>query len=358
MLQTIEVTKTSQKKTKPNHSELGFGKFFTDHMFTMDYSTDKGWHSPRITPYAPLTLEPSSMVFHYGQAVFEGLKAYRTADNRVQLFRPLKNVKRMNLSNERLSMPEIPEDLAMEALKNLIEIDKEWIPTEEGCSLYIRPFIIATDAFLGVRPSSTYKFMIILSPVGAYYNSGEQLQPVSIYVENEYVRAVRGGVGIAKTAGNYAGSLRAQTEAEKLGYDQVLWLDAIEKKYVEEVGSMNIFFKIGGKVYTPELSGSILDGITRTSVIELLEHWNIPVEQKRISVEEIFEASERGELEEIFGTGTAAVISPVGKLKWGERELTVGNGKVGQLSLDVYNTITGIQTGTVEDELNWTLKID
>jgi len=314
----ISIQKTQNPKNKPDQDNLGFGQIFTDHMFIMDYTEGKGWHDPRIVPYGPLSLEPSTMVFHYGQAVFEGLKAYKTEDGRILLFRPRKNMERINISNERVCIPKIDVDFAVEACKTLVSVDRDWIPEAEGTSLYIRPFIISTDPFLGVRPSWTYKFIIILSPVGAYYKEG--INPVKIYVESEYVRAVKGGTGYAKTPGNYAASLIAQVKAKELGYTQVLWLDGVEKKYIEEVGTMNVFFKINGEVITPSLDGSILAGITRESTIELLRASGIKVTERKITIEEIYNAHEAGTLEEAFGTGTAAVISPIGELSW--------NGKV------------------------------
>jgi len=285
----IKIEKTKFPKPKPNQDNLGFGQYFTDHMFIMNYTEGKGWHDPRIVPYGPIPFEPSTMVFHYGQAVFEGLKAYKTTDGRVLLFRPRKNMERINISNDRLCIPPVDPDFCVEALKTLVNIDKDWIPEAEGTSLYIRPFIIATDPYLGVRNSKTYMFMIILSPSGAYYPGG--INPVKIYVEPRYVRAVRGGTGYAKTPGNYAASLKAQDEAHNEGYVQVLWLDGVEKKYVEEVGSMNVFFKINGEVITPALEGSILPGITRASTIDLLNHWGVKVTERRLSIQELYEAS-------------------------------------------------------------------
>jgi len=355
MTQKISIQKTKNPKAKPDQTKLGFGQYFTDHMFIMDYSIEKGWHDPRIVPYGPLTLEPSTMIFHYGQAIFEGLKAYNFKDGRVFLFRPDMNMKRINKSNDRMSIPPIDEDFALEALKTLVSIDRDWIPTEPGTSLYIRPFIIATDPFLGVRPSYTYKFIIILSPSGAYYPTG--INPVKILIENEYVRAVRGGTGFAKTPGNYAASLKAQDIAHEKGYVQVLWLDGIERKYIEEVGSMNVFFKIGGEVITPSLDGSILPGITRDSVIHLLKHWGIKVTERKLSVQELYDAHASGKLEEAFGTGTAAVISPIGELNWNDNIITVSGGKIGELSQKLYDTITGIQNGILEDEFGWMVEV-
>ncbi|HZG17361.1 MAG TPA: branched-chain amino acid aminotransferase [Candidatus Bathyarchaeia archaeon] len=355
MSRQIKIEKTSSPKEKPDQQNLGFGIHFTDHMFIMEYETGKGWHNERIVPYAPLSLDPAAMVFHYGQAVFEGLKAYKAADGRVLLFRPQKNVQRMNISNDRLSMPPIDEELFLDALQQLVQVEKDWIPVEEGTSLYIRPFIIATEPFLGVRSADHYTFMIILSPVGAYYPEG--INPVKINVENKYVRAVSGGTGFAKTSGNYAASLKAQVEAKDKGYTQVLWLDGIEKKYIEEVGSMNVFFKINGEVITPALNGSILEGVTRNSTIELLKAWGVPVVEKRISMEELLEASNNGTLEEAFGTGTAAVISPIGELRWDDHVMVINQGVTGELSRKIFDTITGIQSGKIEDTFGWTVEV-
>ncbi len=325
-------------------------------MFMMNYDEGKGWHDPRIVPYAPLELDPSAMVFHYAQEVFEGLKAYKDKQGHVRLFRPDKNFTRLNVSNERLAIPQIDEELCLEGLKQLVELDRDWIPEQAGASLYIRPFIIATDPYLGVRPSESYLFLIICSPSGLYYPEG--LAPVKIYVEDSYVRAVRGGTGFTKTGGNYAGSIRAQVIAHEKGYSQVLWLDGVEQKYIEEVGSMNIFFKIDGEVVTPALNGSILSGITRMSTIELLKKWGIPVSEKRISIQEVADAYDAGKLEECFGTGTAAIISPVGELRWEDKVMHINNNQIGEVTQRIFNAITDIQTGDAEDEMNWVVKVD
>lgn len=352
----IRVEKTKNPKEIPGEDNpLTFGTIFTDHMFMMNYETGKGWFDPRIVPYQKLELEPSAMVFHYAQEMFEGLKAYRADDGRALLFRPDMNAKRANATNERLCIPQIPEEDFVQAIKELVKVDEAWIPTKEGTSLYVRPFIIATDEFLGVRPSDTYLFIIILSPVGAYYPEG--LNPVKIWIEDDYVRAVRGGIGFAKTGGNYAASLAAQVKAHDEGYSQVLWLDGVERKYIEEVGAMNIFFKINGKVVTPMLNGSILPGITRNSVIELLKQWGIPVEERKISVDELLEAATNGSLEEVFGTGTAAVISPVGHLRFEDNVIQVQDGGIGPISQKLYDTIVGTQLGRIEDVNNWTVTI-
>ncbi|WCK56119.1 branched-chain amino acid aminotransferase [Aneurinibacillus sp. Ricciae_BoGa-3] len=356
MVNNLLVEKTNSPKAKPDQKNLGFGKYFTDHMFLMDYTEGKGWYNARIVPYGPFSLDPSAMVFHYGQTVFEGLKAYKTADDRVLLFRPDKNMERLNISNDRLSIPQVDGDFIIESLKELVKIEKDWIPVEEGTSLYIRPFIIATDASLGVHAAHNYLLAVILSPVGAYYPEG--LKPVRINVESEFVRAVRGGTGFAKTAGNYASSLKAQEEAHKSGYSQVLWLDGIQHKYIEEVGSMNVFFKINGEVLTPALNGSILNGVTRDSIITLLKDWGIPVVERQISIEELYEAYSNGTLEEAFGTGTAAVISPIGELNWLDHKMILNKGEIGELSQKLYDTITGIQNGEIEDKFGWTVEVE
>lgn len=352
----ITMERTSAPKQKPETSQLGFGKYFTDHMFIMDYDSGEGWHDPRIVPYQPISLDPAAKVFHYGQMAFEGMKAYKTAEGPVRMFRPFKNLQRLNRSNARLSIPSLDEGVVMEALERLIMADEDWIPAEQGTSLYIRPFVIATQPTLGVSPSEQYRFMIILSPVGSYYEEG--INPVSIYVESEYVRAVTGGIGNAKTGGNYAAGLKAQQEATGKGYSQVLWLDGVHRKYIEEVGSMNVFFKIGGKVITPALNGSILEGVTRDSVIQVLRHWDMDIEEKAISIDELVEAYRNGTLEEAFGTGTAAVISPIGELNWQGDKLMLNGGRTGPLSARVYDFLTGMQRGTVEDPFGWLVEID
>ncbi len=352
----ISITKTTTPKAKPeDQANLGFGKYYTDHMFIMNYDEGEGWHDPRVVPYAPIPLDPAAMCLHYGQEVFEGMKAYKTADGKVQLFRPEKNMARLNVSNERLCIPQIDEELGVEAVKTLVAVDSDWIPTEPGTSLYIRPFIFAVDPHVGVHPAKHLLFVIILSPVGAYYPEG--LNPVDIYVEQQYVRAVKGGMGFTKTGGNYAASLKAQDEAAKKGYTQVLWLDGVERKYIEEVGTMNVFFVIGDEVVTPELSGSILSGITRMSVIELLRHKGYKVTERKLSVQELYEAHDNGTLKEAFGTGTAAVISPIGTFEWEGKKITVADGGIGETAQMLYDTITGIQCGKVADEFGWTVVV-
>ncbi|MBF0100364.1 MAG: branched-chain amino acid aminotransferase [Desulfobacterales bacterium] len=347
----LTITKAQNLKPHPADDNLSFGKIFTDHMFNMDYNLEKGWHNPRIEPYQPIVMEPSTMVLHYGQAIFEGLKAFRNSTGAIQLFRPRDNFNRFNKSAYALCIPQIDEHFALDALKQLLHIEHAWVPKAEGTSLYIRPSIIATDPYLGVRASYTYRFFIILCPVAAYYAEG--FNPVKIWVTQEHVRAVRGGVGHTKTAGNYAASLFAGEEAHRNGFTQVLWLDGIERKYVEEVGSMNIFFVINNTLITPMLNGSILAGITRDSVIKLAKLWGIPVEERKISIDEVFSAHESNQLQEVFGSGTAAVISPVGLIKYGEKVITIGDGKVGRISQRFFNAITDIQYGKIEDPMNW-----
>ena len=355
-MEKISVQLTKNYKSKPtDQKNLGFGRYYTDHMFIMNYDEGEGWHNPRIVPYGPIALDPAAMCLHYGQEVFEGLKAYRADDGRILLFRPEKNMARLNVSNERLCIPQIDEEFCVEAIKALVNVDKDWIPTEEGTSLYIRPFIFAVDPHVGVHPAKHLLFVVILSPVGAYYPEG--LNPVNIVVETKYVRAVKGGMGFAKTAGNYAASLKAQDEAEKMGYTQVLWLDGLHRKYIEEVGTMNIFFVIGDEIVTPALQGSVLSGITRMSTIELLRSKGYTVTERLISIDEVYEASQNGTLREVFGTGTAAVISPVGQLLWDDKKMVINDGKIGEISQMVYDTITGIQWGKITDTFGWSTEV-
>ena len=351
----IKIERTANPKEKPT-GKLGFGKIFTDHMFVMNYTNGKGWHDPRIVPYQDLVLSPASMVFHYGQEMFEGLKAYKGVNGETLLFRPDMNGKRTNDTNDRLCIPQIPVEDFVQAVKAVVKVDEDWIPTEPGTSLDIRPFIIATEPFLGVDVSDTFLFMIIMSPSGAYYESG--LEPVGIWIEDDYVRAVKGGMGYAKTGGNYAASLAAQVKAHHDGYSQVLWLDGVERKYIEEVGAMNIFFKIDGKIVTPMLNGSILPGITRNSVLQLCREWGMDVEERRISVDELLKAQKDGKLEECFGTGTAAVISPVGKLRYKDEVMVIGGGEIGPVSQKIYDTVTGIQLGKLEDKFGWRVVVE
>ncbi len=353
----IKYQLTNSPKEKPaDETKLGFGHIFTDHMFIMDYDTGMGWHDARIVPFGDISLSPAAMCLHYGQEIFEGLKAYRTADGSIQLFRPDENFKRMNVSAKRMVIPELDEEFCLKALMELLKVEKDWVPHTEGASLYIRPFIISCDPYVGVRPADHYMFMIILSPSGAYYSTG--LNPVKIYVEQKYVRAVRGGTGFAKTAANYAISLAGQDEAHKQDYEQVLWLDGVEQKYIEEVGSMNIFFVIDGEVITPQLTGSVLPGITRKSALEICKKKGYKVSERRITIEEVAKAYDEGKLDEVFGTGTAAVISPVGHLKWGDKIMTINDNKIGEISQMLYDTMTGIQYGKLPDEFGWIYKLE
>ncbi len=352
----IRIEKTTAPKQKPDWKNLGFGHIFTDHMFVMDYDEGMGWHDARIVPYAPLQLDPSALVFHYAQECFEGLKAYRTDDGNVQLFRPDKNAERMQSTHDRLCIPQIPVADFVEAVKALVSVDKDWVPYEPDTSLYIRPFTIATEPVLGVKASAKYQFIVICSPSGAYYAEG--LNPVKIYVEEEYVRATPGGTGYIKCGGNYAASIAAGEKAHKLGYSQVLWLDGVERKYVEEVGAMNIMFKMGGEIYTAATVGTVLPGITRMSCIELLKSWGYKVNEGKLAIDTIMEAGRNGTLEEVFGTGTAAVISPVGSLRYKDDVVEINNFEIGELTQKLYDTLTGIQYGKLEDKLGWIVKVD
>ena len=351
----IEVKLTDAPKTKPtDESKLGFGNIFTDHMFIMEFNGDKGWEHARIEKFHDIAISPAANVFHYGQEVFEGMKAYYN-NGEVFIFRPDMNAKRINKSLERLCMPKIDEDDFVEAVKKFVEVEKDWVPKSEGTTLYIRPFVIGLDSKLGVHPSSNYYFMIIAAPGGAYYARG--IAPVSIWVEDEYVRAVRGGVGFTKTGGNYAASLLGQEKAEEHGCEQTLWLDGVERKYIEEVGSMNICFKIDGKIVTPMLNGSILPGVTRDSVITLCKDFGYEVEERRVSLDELMKAADSGKLEECFGTGTACVISPVGYLVNKDKKIVINEGRIGSLSQKLYDTLTGIQYNKLEDNHGWRIKV-
>ena len=353
----IKITRTTCPKEKPqDETKLGFGKKFTDHMFVMDYTEGEGWHDARIVPYAPFSLDPATVVFHYAQEIFEGMKAYRTADDTIQLFRPDCNAKRMQDSADRLCIPKIPVEDYIQAVEALVDVDRDWVPHADGTSLYIRPFVFANDVGLGVHASKHYIFCIICAPSGAYYAEG--INPVRIYVEDEYIRAAPGLTGFTKCGGNYAASLISQVKAHELGYEQTLWLDGVEHKYVEEVGSMNCFFKIDGTVYTAPTVGTVLPGVTRMSCIELLKHWGIPVSEERLPIADVMKASHDGKLEEVFGTGTAAVISPVGELRYEGDVAHINNGEIGEVTHKLYNTLTGIQWGKLPDELGWTVKVD
>ena len=351
----ISITKTTCPKEKPDSSTLGFGKIFTDHMFMMDYNSEKGWYNARIIPFAPIAIHPASTVLHYGAEIFEGLKAYRRADGTVQLFRPMENIRRMNNSAERLCLPQIPEEDALEVLTAFVQCEQDWTPSAPGTSLYLRPFLYGNDETLGVHAVHNATFVIIASPVGSYYKEG--INPVKIMIEDQDVRAVRGGTGYAKCGGNYAASNRAGKRAEEQGYSQVLWLDGVERKYIEEVGAMNVMFKIGGEIVTPMLTGSILPGITRKSCIEVLKNEGYTVHERLLSINELKEAMENGTLEEAWGCGTAAVVSPIGELFYQGVHYPVNNGQIGEVTQHLYDTLTGIQWGRVEDTYGWTMPL-
>ena len=351
----IKLTKAKNLKEKPSPATLGFGKFFTDYMYVTEYEPGKGWVKPRFVPFGTFPIHPASTVLHYGAEVFEGLKAYRRPDGGIQLFRPLENAKRMNTSAARMCLPEIPEADFIQALTEFVKLEKDWVPSASGTSLYLRPFMFANDETLGVHTPEKVVFMIIASPVGSYYKEG--INPVKIMVEDRDVRAVKGGTGYTKCGGNYAASLRAGKRAGEAGYSQALWLDGMERKYIEEVGSMNVMFKIGGEVVTPELSGSILPGITRKSCIELLRFKGIKVTERPVSIDEIVAAVNCGKLEEAWGCGTAAVVSPIGELAYLDKKYTVNGGKIGKTTQELYDALTGIQWGKTEDTFCWTHRI-
>ena len=355
----IKVIKANQERLKPkpvDESSLGFGDITTDHMFSIDYRSENGWENPRVEPYGDLHIDPAAMSIHYGQEIFEGLKAYKGKDNGIYLFRSRDNFERLNRSAKRLCMPEVDIDLVMEGMKKLILLDREWIPQSEGTSLYIRPTMLATEPHLGVRPAKSYLFFIIIGPVGAYYKEG--LNPVKIYVEDFFVRAAIGGTGEAKTAGNYAASLLAAEEAKKKGFTQVLWLDAAERKYVEEVGTMNIFFLIDDELLTAPLNGSILPGVTRDSVIRIVKDWGLKITERSLVIDEVIDAANDGRLKEAFGTGTAAVISPVGQITYKGEDHIVAGGKMGELSRRLYDEIVAIQYVKKPDPYGWVTRID
>lgn len=347
----IKIERAKTLKEKPDQNNLGFGTYFTDHMFMMDYTEGVGWHDARIVPYAPIAMDPATMVLHYAQETFEGLKAYRNPKGEITLFRPEMNARRMINSNKRICMAELPEDMFVEAVEAIVKYEQDWIPTAKDTSLYIRPFMFASEASVGVHPAKSYTFVIILSPVGSYYPEG--VNPVKIWVEDEYVRAVKGGTGFTKCGGNYAASIAAQVKAESHGYTQVLWLDGVHRKYVEEVGTMNVMFLIDDTVVTAPLEGSVLPGVTRDSIIHILKDWGYKVEERELSVDELMEAGRNGKLKEAFGTGTAAVISPVGQLYYKGEEIVINDFKTGELTQKLYDTLTGIQWGRLEDKYGW-----
>ena len=346
---------SEKQKDKPDQKNLGFGNFFTDHMFLMKWDREHGWHDAEICPYANFSMDPAAMVYHYGQAIFEGLKAYKGKDNQIFMFRPEDNLERMNSSALRMCMPRIPVERVLKGIKALVYLDRDWIPSGEGATLYLRPTMIAVEPALGVRPSAQYYFFVIMSPVGAYYAEG--FNPTKIWVTDKYVRAVKGGVGHVKTAGNYAASIMAAEEAHKAGYTQVLWLDACERKYIEEVGTSNIFFRIGDDLITPPLNGSILGGITRDSVIQLARSWDVNVVEKQITIGEVLDAIEDGSLKEAFGSGTAAVIAPIGELCYQDRKYVVADGHTGDLSQQLFNELQAIQNGIQDDPFKWVVRV-
>ncbi len=352
----IKMQPSQNPKEKPDASSLGFGKIFTDNMFIMDYSKEKGWHDARIVPFENLSINPASTVLHYGAEIFEGLKAYRTPDGSVQLFRPAENIKRLNNSAERLCLPQLDEEFALKALTEFVKCESSWVPSAPGTSLYLRPFLFGNDPFLGVHAVDNATYVIIASPVGSYYKEG--INPVKIMIEDEDVRAVRGGTGYAKCGGNYAASMRAGEKAAKKGFSQVLWLDGVERKYIEEVGAMNVMFKIDGEIVTPMLSGSILPGITTKSCIKVLKKEGYKVSERLLSIDELGKALQDGKLEEAWGCGTAAVVSPIGELEYKNQRFVINNGEIGSVTQKLYDTLTGIQWGKIEDTFGWTYKID
>jgi branched-chain amino acid aminotransferase len=355
MAETIRITKARTLKSKPKDADLGFGQIFTDHMFVADFQEEKGWYDPRIEPYGPLEMDPAAAVLHYAQAVFEGLKAFRSVDGTVRLFRPQKNIDRLNNSARRMCIPPLDPDLALQSIVSLVGVEREWVPRTIGTSLYIRPTIVANEAFLGVRPAKSYIYFVILSPVGAYYPEG--MAPVKIRVEEKYVRAVEGGLGSAKTGANYAASLMAAEEAKHAGYTQVLFLDGVHRKYIDEVGTMNIMVKIGDDVITPPVGGTVLAGVTRDSALTLMRKWGLKVSERPLTIDEVVAAHKSGALKEVWGTGTAAVISPVGELAYKNEKMVIHGGRIGELTQKLYDAIVGIQYGTAPDPDRWTLEV-
>jgi branched-chain amino acid aminotransferase len=355
MSDAIRIVKATTHKPKPKDSELSFGTVFTDHMFVADFQDEKGWYDPRVEPYGPLPLDPAAAVLHYAQAIFDGLKAFRGVDGKVRLFRPQKHVERMSNSARHMCIPPLDPELALRSLVTLVGIERDWVPKTIGTSLYVRPTIIASEAFLGVRPAKSYIYFVILSPVGAYYPEG--MAPVKIRVEEKHVRAVEGGIGDAKTGANYAASLMASEEAKHEGFTQVLWLDGVHREYIDEVGTMNIMVKIAGEVITPPLGGTILPGVTRDSVLTLLRDWGAKVSERQISIHEVAAAHATGTLEEVFGTGTAAVISPVGELAYKGKRMVINGGTIGPTTQRLYDAIVGIQYASAPDTRGWTVEV-
>jgi branched-chain amino acid aminotransferase len=355
MLNPIRIAKATTLKRKPKDADLGFGQIFTDHMFLADFQEEKGWYDPRIAPYGPIPMDPAAAVLHYAQGVFDGLKAFRGVDGKIRLFRPQKHVERMNNSARRMCIPPLDPEMALESIVKLVGMERDWVPKTVGTSLYVRPTIVATEAFLGVRPAKSYVYFVILSPVGAYYPEG--MAPVKIRVEERYVRAVEGGLGEAKTGANYAASLMPGEEAKHAGYTQVLYLDGVHRRYLDEVGTMNLMVKIGDEVLTPPLAGTILPGVTRDSVLALLKDWNVKATERAIGIDEVIAAHKAGTLKEVWGTGTAAVISPVGELAYRGEKMVIGGGQIGPLTQRLYDAIVGIQYGTAADPHHWTVEV-
>ena len=364
---TFDIVRNEDPRSDEERARIlakpGFGQYFTDHMVRIDWDADRGWHSARVEAYGPLTMDPASSVLHYGQAIFEGLKAYRHADGSIVTFRPEQNARRFQRSAARMAMPELPEELFLEAVRLLVDVDQAWVPEAGGEeSLYLRPMLIATERTLGVHPSSSYTFLLIASPAGAYFTGG--INPVKVWLSHEYVRACPGGTGDAKFAGNYAASLAAQAQAEEKGCDQVVWLDAIERTWIEEMGGMNLAFlypdnecEAGVKLVTPALSGSLLPGITRDSILKVAAQLGYDVSEERLAIADVFADIKSGKLTEAFGTGTAAVISPVGPLCWKDETLTLNNNEIGPVAQKLYDTLTGIQWGKLPDQNDWIMKL-
>ena len=346
------ITPTTSPKQKPADDSLAFGKVLTDHMFLMNYEEGKGWFNPRIEPYGPLSLDPATSVLHYGQAIFDGLKAFRGADGQIRLFRPDRHAQRFNRSAQLMCLPELPVDIIRESFDALVGLDHDWVPRKAGTSLYLRPTIIATDVMLGVHPAHSCLYFLILSPVGSYYREG--VKPVRILASDKHVRAVRGGTGEAKTAANYAQSLSGQRDAAAAGYTQVLYLDGVHRRYLDEVGTMNIMVRLGDEVITPPLAGTILDGVTRNSALQLMRDWGLKVSERQIGIDEVMEAGRSGALREMWGTGTAAVVSPVGTLGYKGEDVTINGGETGELTQKLYDAITAIQYGRSNDPHGWT----
>jgi branched-chain amino acid aminotransferase len=351
----ISIRRAEHSKPRPAPTALGFGQYFTDHMFVAEYEAERGWHGARIQPYAPLAIDPAAAVLQYAQALFDGLKAIRSQDGAINLFRPDRHLARLAQGSVRMCMPVVPPELMLQAIKELVKIDRDWVPAAPNTALYLRPTVIGTEGFLGVRPSRKYTFFVIASPVGAYYEEG--FDPVSIWIEEECVRAARGGLGAVKAGANYAASLYAGERAKAEGYAQVLWLDAAEHKYFEEVGTMNVFVQIGETLCTPPLEGSLLDGVTRNSILTLLREWGHDVAERAISVDEISHAYDEGRLKEVFGCGTGAVLSPVGELAHKHKRMIINDRRPGPISRRLFDTLTGIQQGRIPDTRGWLVPV-